>query len=161
MPRKGKRANIVQVSTEETPPCDELFANIVNCGTAGDAHPDEIVIEHVHALRCNKAYTMLKLPASISSKGTASLHVKVNTRAGGSVLPLVCSNVSTQTGSAQLAYPLAWITLGPGSLPTTDPIYPYIVHSVAPLSGSQAALTSDLTRSIYIGTLQTHPVLPS
>ena len=40
------------------------------------------------APQCNEAYTMVKLPASISSKGTASLHVKVNTGAGGNVLPL-------------------------------------------------------------------------
>ena len=85
---KGKTANIVQVSTKETPLCNELFANTVNCGTAGDTHPKEIVIDDVHAPRCNEAYTMVKLPASISSKGTASLHVKVHTRAGGNVLPL-------------------------------------------------------------------------
>ena len=85
---KGQRADIVQVSTEETPPCDELFANTVNCGSVGDTHPEEIVIDNICAPRCNEAYTMVKLPASISSKGTASLHVKVDTRAGGNVLPL-------------------------------------------------------------------------
>ena len=37
---------------------------------------------------CNEAYTTVQLPASASRKGTASLHVKVNTRAGGNVLPL-------------------------------------------------------------------------
>ena len=85
---KGKRADIVQVSTKETPPCDKLFVNTVNCGTAGETHPEEVVIANVHAPRCNKVYTMVKLPPSISSKGTASLHVKVDTRAGGNVLPL-------------------------------------------------------------------------
>ena len=85
---KGKRANIVQVSTKETLLSDELFANTVNCGTAGDTHPEEIVIDNVHAPRCNEAYTMIKLPASISSKGTTSLHVKNDTGAGGNVLPL-------------------------------------------------------------------------
>ena len=85
---KGKRADIVQVSTKETPPCDKLFADTVNCGTAGDIHPKEIVIDDVHAPWCNEAYTMVKLPASISSKGTASLCVKVKTTAGGNVLPL-------------------------------------------------------------------------
>ena len=73
---------------KETPPCDKLFANTVNCGTAGDIHPKEIVIDDIHAPWCNEAYTMVKLPASISSKGTTSLNVKVNTRAGGNVLPL-------------------------------------------------------------------------
>ena len=85
---KGKRADIAQVSTKETPPCDELFANAVHCGTAGDTHPEDIVIDDICAPGCNEAYTMVKLPASINSKGTASLHVKVDTGAGGNVLPL-------------------------------------------------------------------------
>ena len=85
---RGKRADIVQVSTEETPPCSELFANTVNCGTTGDTHPQEIVIDDVCATWYNEAYTMVKLPASISSKRTASLCVKVDTGAGGNVLPL-------------------------------------------------------------------------
>ena len=38
--KKGKRADIVQVSNEETPLCDELFANTVDCGTTGDTHPE-------------------------------------------------------------------------------------------------------------------------
>ena len=38
--------------------------------------------------QCNEAYTTIQLPASASRKGTASLHVKVDTRAGGNVLPL-------------------------------------------------------------------------
>ena len=84
----GKRADIVQVSTKETPLCDELFANTVNCGTAGDTHPEEIVIDDIHAPRCNEAYTTVKLPASIGSKGTASLCVKVDNRAESYVLPL-------------------------------------------------------------------------
>ena len=85
---KGKRADRVQVSTEEIPTCNELFADTINCGTAGDTHPEETVIDNIHAQRCNEAYTMLKLPASISSKGTTSLCVKVNTAAGGNVLSL-------------------------------------------------------------------------
>ena len=72
---KGKRADIVQVSTKETPLCDELFADTVNCGTTGDTHPKEIVMDDIGAPWCNEAYTMVKLPDSISSKGTASLHV--------------------------------------------------------------------------------------
>ena len=156
---KGKRADIIQVSTKETPPCDKLFADTVNYGSAGDTHLEEIVIDAIHDPRCNKAYATVKLPASISSKGTASLHVKVDTRAGSNVLPLHVQalNVSTWTGSAQLA----WIMSAPGSLPITDPIYCYMAHSVAPLSGSQVALAFDLTRSIHIGLLWTHPVLPS
>ena len=38
--------------------------------------------------QCNEAYTTIQLPASASRKGTASLCVKVDTRAGGNMLPL-------------------------------------------------------------------------
>ena len=79
---------MVEVSIEEATPCDELFIDAVDCGTLGDTHPEEIVVDDVCAPWCNEAYTMVQLPASTSSKGTASLHVKVNTGAGGNVLPL-------------------------------------------------------------------------
>ena len=46
------------------------------------------MVDDVHVPQCNEAYTMVQLPASASSKGTASLHVKVDTGAGGNVLPL-------------------------------------------------------------------------
>ena len=84
---KGKKTHIVQVSTKETPPCNELFVNAVNCGTVGDTHPEEIVVDDVHAPQCNEAYAMVQMPASTSSRGTASLHIKVDTGAGGNMLP--------------------------------------------------------------------------
>ena len=37
--RKGKKADMVQVNTEEVAPCDKLFINAVNCGPVGDTHP--------------------------------------------------------------------------------------------------------------------------
>ena len=46
------------------------------------------MVGDVHAPQCNEAYTNIQLPASASRKGTASLPVKVDTRAGGNVLPL-------------------------------------------------------------------------
>ena len=46
------------------------------------------MVRDVHAPQCNEAYTTIQLPASASRKGTALLHVKVNTRAGGNLLPL-------------------------------------------------------------------------
>ena len=107
---KGKRANIVQVSTEETPPCDKLFADTVNCGTARDTHPEEIVIDDICAPRCNEAYTMVKLPASISSKGTASLYVKVDTGAGCNVVAPPCVSTSLPKLD-QPSWPAHW----PGS----------------------------------------------
>ena len=59
--------------------------------------------------------------------------------------PSMYFNISIQTRSAQLACPLAWITSPPGSLPITDPIYPYMVHSVAPSLGGQATLVLNPT----------------
>ena len=79
---------MVQVNTEEAPPCDELFVNAVNCGTVGGTHPEEIVVDDIHASWCNEAYTTVQLLASTSSRGTASLHVKLDTGAGGNVLTL-------------------------------------------------------------------------
>ena len=46
---RGKIANIAQVSTGERPPYNELFVNAVYCGTIGDTHPEEIVVDDVHA----------------------------------------------------------------------------------------------------------------
>ena len=79
---------MVQVNTEEAPPCHELYVNAVDCGTVGDTHPQEIVLDDVHAPWCNEAYTMEQLPASVSSKETASLCVKVDTGARGNMLLL-------------------------------------------------------------------------
>ena len=79
---------MVQVNTEEAPPCDELFVDVVNCGTVGDTHPEEIVVDDVHASWCNETYTTVQLPASISSQGMASLCIKVDTGAGDNLLPL-------------------------------------------------------------------------
>ena len=85
---KGKKADMVQVNTAEASPCDELFVDTVDCGTVGDSHPEEIVVDNVHVIWGNEAYTMVQLPASTSSKRTGSLGIKVNTGAGGNVLPL-------------------------------------------------------------------------
>ena len=79
---------MVQVNTEEAPLYNELFIDVVHCGTVGDTYPEEIVVDDVHAPWCNGSYTMVQLPASASSKGTASLHVKVDTGAGGNVVAL-------------------------------------------------------------------------
>ena len=59
--------------------------------------------------------------------------------------PSMCFTTFIQISSAQLAYPLAWITSVPDSLPTMDPIYLYMVHSVGPSLGSQTALALDPT----------------
>ena len=86
-------------------------------------------------------YSCLQVPAvrgqpHSASRSTLELEV--------TCYPSVYSNVSTQTGSAQLACPLAWITSAPGSQHTMDPIYPYMVHSVASSLGGQVTLVPNL-----------------
>ena len=46
------------------------------------------MVGDVCAPQCNEAYTTIQPPASASRKGTASLCIKVDTGAGGNVLPL-------------------------------------------------------------------------
>ena len=74
---------------EDHSPQDEIALHYIQPSTTvRHTHPEEIMVEDVHALQCNEAYTTIQLPASASRKGTASLHVKVDTRARGNVLPL-------------------------------------------------------------------------
>ena len=77
-----------KINTEEAPTYDKLLIAVVDFGTVGDPQPEKIMVDDVHAQQCNEVYTMVQLPASASSKGTASLHVKVDPGAGGNVLPL-------------------------------------------------------------------------
>ena len=74
-------------TTKVAPTYIELFIDVINYGTIGDIHPEEIVIDVVCAPWCNEAYTMVELPASASSRGTASLCIEVDTGAGSNVLP--------------------------------------------------------------------------
>ena len=70
-------------------PQDEVALHYIQPNTtARHTHPEEIMVGDARAPQCNEAYTTIQLPASASRKGTASLHVKVDTRAGGNVLPL-------------------------------------------------------------------------
>ena len=74
---------------EDHSPQDEIALHYIQPSTTvRHTHPKEIMVRDVHAPQCNEAYTTIQLPASTSRKGTASLHVKVDTRAGGNVLPL-------------------------------------------------------------------------
>ena len=59
--------------------------------------------------------------------------------------PYICFDIFIPTRSAQLACPLAWIMSEPDSSPITDPIYLYMVHSMAPSLGSQTALVLNPT----------------
>ena len=74
---------------EDHSPQDEIALHYIQPNTTvRNTHPKEIIFGDVHAPQCNEAYTIIQLPASASRKWTASLCVKVNTGAGGNVLPL-------------------------------------------------------------------------
>ena len=75
-------------NTKGAPTHDELFIDATSDGTIRITHPEEIMVGDVCAPQCNEAYTTIQLPASANRKGTALLCIKVNTRAGGNVLPL-------------------------------------------------------------------------
>ena len=60
----------------------------MNYGTVGDVHPKEMIIDNISSQQCSEAYAVIKLPASASSKGPASVHVKIDTRSGGNILLL-------------------------------------------------------------------------
>ena len=51
-------------------------------------HPKEMITDKISSQQCNEACMVIKLPASASSKGTASVHVKIDTGSGGNILPL-------------------------------------------------------------------------
>ena len=75
--------------------------------TTRNTHPKEIMVRDVCAPQCNEAYTTIQLPASASRKGTASLCIKVNTGAGGNVLPLHVFSMPIPR-SDQSSWPTHW-----------------------------------------------------
>ena len=85
---KGREPQAAKAKTEKSPPHKDLFIAAMDCGTVGDVHPREMIID-ITSQQCNEAYTVIKLPASTSSKGTASVNVKIDTRSGGNKL-LLC-----------------------------------------------------------------------
>ena len=142
---QSNKADIIDVDEDHSPQDEIALHYIQPNATVRHTHLKEIMVGDVHAPQCNEAYTTIQLPASASRKGTASLHVKVNTRAGATCYPSLCFDTFIQIRSAQLAYPLALIMSVPDSLPTMDPIYSYMVHSVGPSPGSQTALALNPT----------------
>ena len=85
---KGRELQATKAKTEKKPPHKDLFIAAMNCGTVGDMHLKEMIIDNISSQQCSEAYTVIKLPASASSKGTASVHVKIDTGSGGNILPL-------------------------------------------------------------------------
>ena len=85
---KEREPQATKAKTEKKPPHKDLFIAAMNCGMVGDVHPKEMIIDNISSQQCSEAYTVIKLPASASSKGTASVHVKIDTGSGGNILPL-------------------------------------------------------------------------
>ena len=74
---------------EDHSPQDEIALHYIQPNTTTrNTHPKEIMVGDVCVPQCNEAYTTIQLPVSASRKQTASLCIKVDTGAGGNVLPL-------------------------------------------------------------------------
>ena len=124
-----------------------------------NTHPKEIMVRDAHPPQCNEAYTTIQLPTSASRKGTASLHVKVNTRAGGNMLPLrvfwclypdqispaglptgldhVSTRLTAYNGShiplyGALCGPITWQPDCPGTQPCKVNSYSYVADTPGP-----------------------------
>ena len=95
-----------------------------------------------NAMRHTPPYSCLQVPAEKGQPCSTSRSIP---ELEAMCYPSVCFDAFIQIRSVQLAYPLALITSVPDSLPTTDPIYLYMVHSVGPSLGSQTTLVLDLT----------------
>ena len=131
----------------------------MDCGTVGDMHPKEMIIDNISSQQCNEAYTVIKLPASDSSKGTTSVHVKIDTGSGGNILPLhlfqqlhpkqtspdglpigldpIQTKLTTYNGSPIPLYrilwgPILWQPNTPGAQPCIIHSYWYIADTPSP-----------------------------
>ena len=85
---KGREPQAFKAKIEKIPPHKDLFIAAMDCGMVEDVHPKEVIIDNISSQQCNEAYTVIKLSASASSKGTASVCVKIDTGSGGNILPL-------------------------------------------------------------------------
>ena len=125
----------------------------------GDMHPKEMIIANISSQQCNEVYTVIKLPANASSKGTTSVCVKIDTGSGGNILPLclfqqlhlkqtspdglpigldpILTKLTTYNGSLIPLYrilhgPILWQPNTPGAQPHMIHSYWYITDTPAP-----------------------------
>ena len=125
-------------------------------------HPEEIVIDNVHAPMVQQSIYHSTAACKCSAvRGQPYSAPRLIPELEVMCCPSVYFDISIQTRSAQLAWPLAWTMSAPGSQHIMGLIYPYMVHSMAPSLGSQAALVLNPTGLTHTGTLQTPLVLPS
>ena len=156
---KGREPQAAKAKTEKKPPHKDLFIAAMDCGTVGDVHPKEMIIDSISSQQCSEAYTVIKLPASASSKGTTSVHVKIDTGSGGNILPLclfqqllpnqtspdglpigldaVQTKLTTYNGSPIPLYgilcgPILWQPSTPGAQPCMIHSYWYIADTPGP-----------------------------
>ena len=86
--KRGENHKLPKPKQRKRPLHKDLFVAAMDCGTVGHVHPKEMIINNISSQWGNEAYTVIKLPASASSRGTASVHVKIDTGSGGNILPL-------------------------------------------------------------------------
>ena len=157
---KGREPQASKAKTEKKrPQHKDLFLAATDCGTVGDMHPKEMIIDNISSQQCNEAYTVIKLPASASSKGTALVCVKIDTGSGGNILPLhlfqqlhpkqtgpdglpigldlVQTKLTTYNGSPIPLYgilhgPILWQPNTPGAQPHMIHSYWYIADTPGP-----------------------------
>ena len=84
----SNKTDTIDVSEDHSPQDEIALHYIQPSATVRHTHPKEIMVRDVCVPQCNDAYTTIQLPASASRKGTALLCIKVDTGAGGNVLPL-------------------------------------------------------------------------
>ena len=76
------------------------------------------------AMRHTPPYSCLQVPAE---RGQPHYALRLTPELEAMCYPSMCFDAFIQIRSAQLACPLVWITSVPDLLPTTDPIYLYMV----------------------------------
>ena len=148
---QGNKKDATDVREDHSPQ-DEMALHYIQPNmTVRNTHPEEIMVGDVCAPQCNEAYTTIQLPASASRKGTASLCIKVDTRAGGHVfqclypdqispagLPTGLDHISTRLTAynrsciplyGALRGPIPWQPDCPGAQPHRVKLYWYIADT--------------------------------
>ena len=155
----SNKTDTIDVGEDHSPQDETALHYIQPNATVWNTHPKEIMVGDVHAPQCNEAYTTIQLPASTSRKVTASLCIKVDTGAGGNVLPLhvfwclypdhispvglptgldhVSTRLTTYNGSHIPLYgalhgPITWQSDYPGSWPHRVNSYWYVTDTSDP-----------------------------
>ena len=132
------KTDAIDVSEDHSPQ-DEIALHYIQPNvTVRNTHPEEIMVRYVCAPQCNEAYTTIQCQPCSASRLIPELEA--------TCYPSMFFNTFTHIRSVQLACPLPWTMSVPDSLPTMDPIYLCMVHSMDPSPGSQITLELDPAR---------------